>query len=734
MEEHSFHDRSSLSGNSGSLGAPGQKPKLQPVRVKALLETYGSDDDSEDRERDSEKSDEDSDDTDDCTPLPEDSVDTHTINYNNFPGLNSIAEATLEISPPTLLCANELDAVEKSKLTELKENLFFPENPALFNKFTEDKAVKTPGTSSAEGLKVYSAPPVMDNEKNGTDNSAVLSFGSDSEKRSKSHSPEPKLSAPTLLKEQEYKPSESRLRHSGLCYESRDRKNSYKSSDSALEDFSINHKKIFSNDSKLTAESSNKGNGQLQVQRHFETENTAAARSSNTAGPSYLVTDTPLKHTQLPSGTRPTPCHSHKILFVTPQNQTTPQKQIESDFQKNYAQTPATILSHWSQSGLQTPLTSQVVNSSGNPVVTSSSSKHELQRYSNVEKKSVRRPLAETMKPNPPLIKETVPAYFLETRRNSLHYTPAPKIEGPYRHSTVESNLELKENKSPNDNEQLNNEMPPKNYTIPDKGNLIIPRMIPSSLNQQMKERKNSEEVKDVAKNCPTRKSINEQPKILERVPIAPASDIQCSQKNEFLKVKNTQYRNLGLVGKGMSGKVYRVQNMSNDELRAIKFVDLSKLDKEGVDGCLEEIRMLHKLQAPCIIKMFDYEVKETSVYVVMELGDTDLSSLIKTNSVEKDQYFTLYYWRQMLRAVNHIHKNGVIHSDLKPGNFVLVKGALKLIDFGIASSINSDMTSVVKNSTTGTLNYISPEALTDIGGSPSQNAKHKIMEQRRQA
>ena len=42
-----------------------------------------------------------------------------------------------------------------------------------------------------------------------------------------------------------------------------------------------------------------------------------------------------------------------------------------------------------------------------------------------------------------------------------------------------------------------------------------------------------------------------------------------------------------------------------------------------------------------------------------MELGDTDLSSLIKTNSVEKDLYFTLYYWRQMLTAVNHIHKNG---------------------------------------------------------------------------
>lgn len=54
----------------------------------------------------------------------------------------------------------------------------------------------------------------------------------------------------------------------------------------------------------------------------------------------------------------------------------------------------------------------------------------------------------------------------------------------------------------------------------------------------------------------------------------------------------------------------------------------------------------------------------------------------------------------------------------------------MKLIDFGIASSMNADMTSVVKNCPIGTLNYISPEALMDIGGnsdSPTQNVKYKV-------
>jgi serine/threonine protein kinase len=54
---------------------------------------------------------------------------------------------------------------------------------------------------------------------------------------------------------------------------------------------------------------------------------------------------------------------------------------------------------------------------------------------------------------------------------------------------------------------------------------------------------------------------------------------------------------------------------------------------------------------------------------------------------------------QQILQAVNTIHEERIVHSDLKPANFLLVKGSLKLIDFGIAKAIMSDTTNIQRDS-----------------------------------
>ena len=62
-----------------------------------------------------------------------------------------------------------------------------------------------------------------------------------------------------------------------------------------------------------------------------------------------------------------------------------------------------------------------------------------------------------------------------------------------------------------------------------------------------------------------------------------------------------------------------------------------------------------------------------------------------------------------MLTSVNSIRELGIVHSDLKPANFLFVQGELKLIDFGIARAIAPESTSIIRDTQMGTWNYISP-------------------------
>lgn len=116
-----------------------------------------------------------------------------------------------------------------------------------------------------------------------------------------------------------------------------------------------------------------------------------------------------------------------------------------------------------------------------------------------------------------------------------------------------------------------------------------------------------------------------------------------------------------------------------------------------------------------------------------MERGDHDLHHVLRSYATTAmPLYVLMRLWHQMLLAVGYIHRNGVIHSDLKPANFLLVDGQLKLIDFGIASNIAVDSTSIIKFSQAGTFNYISPEALIDTstGDSPARGSSHQQQQQ----
>ena len=165
----------------------------------------------------------------------------------------------------------------------------------------------------------------------------------------------------------------------------------------------------------------------------------------------------------------------------------------------------------------------------------------------------------------------------------------------------------------------------------------------------------------------------------------------------------------------------FQALDAETNEMRAIKRVDLSEVSESEADAFRNEVQLLQRLQGnKKIIKMFDYEERlnedgdGTELFVVMEQGERDLANLLK--EVSKDQELTdaktKFYWEEMLETVDVVHQEKIIHSDLKPANFLIVNGTIKIIDFGIASKVDNDKTHVTKAIMMGTINYMSPEAI----------------------
>ncbi|KAK6045859.1 kinase domain protein [Cooperia oncophora] len=196
------------------------------------------------------------------------------------------------------------------------------------------------------------------------------------------------------------------------------------------------------------------------------------------------------------------------------------------------------------------------------------------------------------------------------------------------------------------------------------------------------------------------------------------------SLQNKYISINNHSYIWLSLLGKGGSSRVYEVFDDSRGEVCALKSSGPGR--RPSVRQCyLNEIELLKSLQgSPYVIKMLEYELREeeNTLYVVMEKGDVDLATFLKTRRTEIDSSFIKYHWNEMLRCVKVIHDRKIVHSDLKPANFLLVKGTVKLIDFGIAAGIPNDMTAAVKESQMGTLSYMAPEIL--LGGNGDGKVK----------
>ena len=211
------------------------------------------------------------------------------------------------------------------------------------------------------------------------------------------------------------------------------------------------------------------------------------------------------------------------------------------------------------------------------------------------------------------------------------------------------------------------------------------------------------------------------------------ASASQSKKKRNYISVNGKLFTRMDCIGRGGSSKVYRVM-AENFKVFALKRVTLEDQDEAAIRGYKGEIDLLQKLEnVDRVIRLFDWEVNEErhTLSVLMEMGESDLNRVLSMrlngDDATFDVTFTRYYWKEMLECVQAVHQHDIVHSDLKPANFLLFQGKLKLIDFGISNAIQDNTVNVHREQHIGTPNYMSPEALVDsnaTAGLPSSVGK----------
>ena len=168
------------------------------------------------------------------------------------------------------------------------------------------------------------------------------------------------------------------------------------------------------------------------------------------------------------------------------------------------------------------------------------------------------------------------------------------------------------------------------------------------------------------------------------------------------------------VIGSGGMSVVYKARQEAVDRTVAIKSLHLNLQSRSVVvERFQREMKTLCILNHPNIVAVYDVVLGANhQPCVVMDfLNGTNLEELLRKEK-RLDWQRALNIFVQMCKAVEHAHKNDVIHRDLKPGNIMLVgeDDWVKVVDFGLAKLGEDNQKLTNTGEIWGSPPYMSPE------------------------
>ena len=166
-------------------------------------------------------------------------------------------------------------------------------------------------------------------------------------------------------------------------------------------------------------------------------------------------------------------------------------------------------------------------------------------------------------------------------------------------------------------------------------------------------------------------------------------------------------------LGEGTFGKVRLGINRQTEETVAIKILDKKKIIKERDKKRIEkELNILKSLRHPNIVHLYADIETNANIYIIMEyIKGIELIHYISSNSKLSEEE-ACFYFRQIISAIEYLHKLKIAHRDIKPENMIIENETkiIKLVDFGLSNYYNTK--TEMLSSACGSPSYAAPEML----------------------
>ena len=173
------------------------------------------------------------------------------------------------------------------------------------------------------------------------------------------------------------------------------------------------------------------------------------------------------------------------------------------------------------------------------------------------------------------------------------------------------------------------------------------------------------------------------------------------------------RYRLGGVIGTGGSGTVYLADDLSLGRQVAVKVLHPSLVGDEAfVERFRSEARLVASLADPHVVAIYDWGVDGQAYLVTEYLGGGSLRSILSSGRTLTPSQM-LMVALEACRALDHAHRQGIVHRDVKPANLLFGQDArLRIADFGLADALTGTVSRELfgGGGVIGTARYASPE------------------------